>query len=395
MRRRQPTISADRARELWNASSAGAESSEMLECSLATPMYGGGVAAGQVDKAMPIRASGIRGQLRFWWRLLNNRNGRLSPKDLFREERELWGGLAGGDAKASMVGLRVQGEPAGRRLRPKSELRLPSYGLILEPGEDPCLLQEGYAFKAVISFDDRLDEGQRGRVRECIRWWASFGGVGARTRRGFGAVTASAHEPVSVDEVQALGGWMEVGPAAANASDAWQRAIERLEGFRQAPHGRGGGKGPGRSNWPEADTIRRKAGQWSLEPKHSVDGFFPRAAFGLPIVFHFKDKSDPSDATLEPAEKHDRMASPLILRPYFDGQAHRPLALLLPGWKERIGVTVALRGAAAGKGQSVAAWPADADNRKRLADQIEPMRGRGEDVLSAFMHYFKAQRNRS
>ncbi|MEI8633100.1 type III-B CRISPR module RAMP protein Cmr1 [Vibrio sp. PP-XX7] len=57
------------------------------QCTLVTPMYGGGVNAGEVDKEMPIRASAIRGQLRFWWRIA------CGPKDskaLF-EKRKLFG----------------------------------------------------------------------------------------------------------------------------------------------------------------------------------------------------------------------------------------------------------------------------------------------------------------
>ena len=42
----------------------------VYELRLATPMFGGGAVAGQVDPQMPIRPSGIRGQLRSWWRLL-------------------------------------------------------------------------------------------------------------------------------------------------------------------------------------------------------------------------------------------------------------------------------------------------------------------------------------
>jgi len=45
---------------------------------------------------------------------------------------------------------------------------------------------------------------------------------------------------------------------------------------------------------------------------------FPRAEFGLPIVFHFKDYEDPEDAELYPVvngEEKTRMSSPLILRP--------------------------------------------------------------------------------
>jgi CRISPR/Cas system CMR-associated protein Cmr1 (group 7 of RAMP superfamily) len=41
-----------------------------LDCQLITPLYGGGVKAHTIDESMPIRVSSIRGQLRFWWRLL-------------------------------------------------------------------------------------------------------------------------------------------------------------------------------------------------------------------------------------------------------------------------------------------------------------------------------------
>jgi CRISPR-associated protein Cmr1 len=50
------------------------------------------------------------------------------------------------------------------------------------------------------------------------------------------------------------------------------------------------------------------------------DNAYPRAEFGLPIIFHFKDANDPPDTQLYPVFpgpgkiKADRMASPLILR---------------------------------------------------------------------------------
>ncbi|MEJ2046041.1 MAG: type III-B CRISPR module RAMP protein Cmr1 [Reinekea sp.] len=42
---------------------------QTYECELVTPLYGGGIEAGVIDEEMPIRASSIRGQLRFWWRI--------------------------------------------------------------------------------------------------------------------------------------------------------------------------------------------------------------------------------------------------------------------------------------------------------------------------------------
>ena len=124
------------------------------------------------------------------------------------------------------------------------------------------------------------------------------------------------------------------------------------------------------------------------EPEHRARGFYPRAAFGLPIVFHFKDGEDPRDQVLNPVG-HDRMASPLILRPWFDGRQYRPVALLLPGWKERLNVSVRLDPADAKAKTSTPAWPEDSDERKRLAAQIQPMRDQdAADPLSAFMHFF-------
>ena len=78
------------------------------------------------------------------------------------------------------------------------------------------------------------------------------------------------------------------------------------------------------------------------------------------------------------------MASPLILRPYFDGARYQPLALLLPGWESRVSVPVALDSTHLGP-----AWPEDSRDRERLADLVPPMQGRGTDALTAFLHYFE------
>lgn len=79
---------------------------ESYECQLVTPLFGGGVVAGQVDRRMPIRASAIRGQLRFWWRLLASK--RLNnPEEIRAEEFALWGGL-GTPPQASRVWVEVE-----------------------------------------------------------------------------------------------------------------------------------------------------------------------------------------------------------------------------------------------------------------------------------------------
>lgn len=68
---------------------------------------------------------------------------------------------------------------------------------------------------------------------------------------------------------------------------------------------------------------------------HIPDDAFPRAEFGLPIVFHFQGQEEPPDTVLYPANGPDgkareRMASPVILKPlvFSDGKAV-PLILRL------------------------------------------------------------------
>ena len=431
MRQPNPNVQPEQAQAIWDAARpfAGSGPSERVvtaRCELITPMFGGGVKPGEVDREMPIRASGLRGQLRFWWRLLHRHRTGKESADLFAAESALWGGISSEGPRASRVTLQIKqatkrapgdlsasaspsSAPGSVQVVSKSKLDLPAYALILERGEDPELLNAGYTFDLVLRFRQAPPRQQQEEVLEALRWWASFAGVGARTRRGLGAVKVTGDDveltPVTADEVEARGGWMVTGQPASNATEAWKKAVCALQRFRQGAgvgRNRGQGQFPGRSRWPEPDTIRCATGTHATmhKPEHRARGFYPRAAFGLPIVFHFKDKDDPRDQVLNPGG-HDRMASPLILRPWFDGQRYRPIALLLPGWKERLSVSVRLDppGAAtsslsASPKPSSPAWPEDPDERKKRAAQIQPIHDqRAADPLSAFMRFFDERMN--
>ena len=78
-----------------------------IHCELVTPLHGGGVVARESDEKLPVRVTAIRGQLRFWWRLLAHQKWDLSGKSLREAEFRLWGGI-GEEAAASLVFLRVQ-----------------------------------------------------------------------------------------------------------------------------------------------------------------------------------------------------------------------------------------------------------------------------------------------
>ena len=398
MRRPSQNISPEIALAAWSAAQPGedTESAVTVNCRLITPMYGGGVKPGEVDRDLPIRASALRGQLRFWWRLLHGA-GKESA-DLFAAESALWGGISSNGAKASRVRVEVEGaRVSNQQLVCKRNSDTPPYALILERNEDPKLLKQDYSFDLVLHFKKGVTSSQRNGVMGALRWWASFGGVGARTRRGLGAVKVTGDNlaPATSEEVEARGGWMVVGQPTSKAIKAWKDAVCVLQRFRQgAGVGRNPGQGnlPGRSRWPEADTIRRTTKKHAPmhEPEHPVDGFYPRASFGLPLVFHFKDKTkgDPrgkdSDSLVLNPKGSERMASPLILRPYCDGEKYQPLALLMPGWERRVSISVHLD-----SNQKQPTWPEDPHERTKLAESIQPMDGRGSDALSAFMRYFQ------
>ena len=221
MRQPNPNVSPEQAQAIWDTarSSAGSEPRERVvtaRCTLVTPMFGGGVTAGEVDRDMPIRASALRGQLRFWWRLLHGAGGKSA--DPFGAESLLWGGISGNGPRASRVTLQVgqattrargnpspgsAGAPVGGRLSPRSRLDVPTYALIPEKGEDPELLEARHGFELVLRFGRTTTRPQQEGVLDALRWWASFAGVGARTRRGLGAVEATSDdvgsEPVTAE----------------------------------------------------------------------------------------------------------------------------------------------------------------------------------------------------
>lgn len=408
-------------------------------CRLVTPMYGGGVEAGQVDEAMPIRITAIRGQLRFWWRIAHRQrfmpDGRLDHKALYARERALWGGL--GDARslaASKVVLRLASPvkaavfaPAAKYARkndgtyksmPDWEPWAVAYALFPAQGKanrsgvqtpPPKLLKPGAEWTLDVNLHE-LDETDRGEVETALRWWASFGGVGARTRRGLGAV--------AVERLGPDGGWAPLPSISQQEAkeagltlvfrdkplddpiEAWKTAIAALRNFRQK-EGIGRNRGqqpdrPGRSRWPEADAIRRHTGTHAPQhaPEHPAGQRFPRAVFGLPIIFHFKDKDDPPDATLTPIDK-ERMASPLILRPYRQADGRwRAAALWLPhGHVARMALRLQVAGAAPldlPKGQW---WPLQGDEagRRSAAAAVYPIKltDGPTEPLTAFLKFFQ------
>lgn len=392
----------------------------VLSYELVTPMYGGGKESHKPDLAMPVRASAIRGQLRSWWRLLAS--AQYDAQTLRTEEFDLWGGPDKNTPKASRVMLqvrhvdKVKAEPwAKYDKKPDGRYRgLPTpqswanaaYALFPAQGkasgasiEQPPheLIKAGMTFELVISFSAPINSKQQELLWQSVRWWSQFGGLGARTRRGLGAIQLKQVSDASLKtillknidatEAQQYGCTLvKFNRPSGNATQAWTDGIAKLQKFRQGVDlGRNAGQQqnrPGRSRWPEADSIREVMRRCDPQhqPVHPARQSFPRAAFGLPIIFHFQSSTDPTDSSLNPivsGTKAERMSSPVILRPTDDGQSRwYATALLLPH-KHVQELKLEL------SGKDVPYWSAN------KASQVRPIANyNSTNALDAFMNYF-------
>lgn len=342
------------------------------EYQLITPLFGGGATPKEADPVTIIRATEIRGHLRFWWRAC--RSGQFIDVAAMKEvEDAIWGAAyKKGDepipqertvqitVEVLNVGtpikpFRIEKDKKGRN-QAKPNAGVPPYAAFpllpdqieLKKPQAQIHIQdvlENASFRLTLSFpqDNQKD------IEAALWAWETFGGLGARTRRGFGALHLLKIDGADYDDLPSINeikGWLEekmsvhVKPGAApvgtphlgqniqlaftgptrESKEAWRILIKRLSEFRQTPYGRDGS-----SLWPEAEAIRE-----ITKNGHSARKF-PRAAFGLPIIFHFIE-GDPVDTTLQGAEQeHDRLASPLILRPLKckDGQIVKAVGVAL------------------------------------------------------------------
>jgi len=392
------------------------------EYKLITPLFGGGVTPGEADPVTVVRGAEIRGQLRFWWRAC--RAGQFGG-DLGRMkalEDQLWGAastakrprpsqvqiavevVSGGKADSPFeVGRSKKGDP---QIRPRQGSVVPAYAAFpLQPTQEEASIgmqtksvRVGVRFILTISFP--ID---RRREVEAALWaWETFGGIGARTRRGFGALqcmrmnsqdvlappcnqakqrinealkrfVAEGRWPEDVPHLrQTMGTQLRITTADRSPVAAWDYLIRKLQAFRQA---RDGKYGP--SLWPEPNAIRsltqgRVAGERPLIKK------FPRAQFGLPIIFHFAHGGEPGDTTLKGPGGLERIASPLILRPLACADGAVGLALILQT------PSIASEKLELEEKDKKSPHSVDASLTSKEATQIPPLGGK-TDVLKVFL----------
>ncbi len=429
-----------------------------------TPMFGGGVVLNQAaphhkehDALTPVRPAAVRGALREWWRRVCGfkADGSPLPRDLLvARERALWGWATTTEVPGrGWVAITVTSQPTPQAFpvyvdarRANAGMEGLAYGAFpLTPARGAGTTSSGTLTQMAGTFGVRLTAHElsdlerglparraagfqpaqpvrpaqlmdaaraawgddplpkmRAEVERAWLAWTTFGGLGGRTRRGFGAIAAAEGAPPWQEVASKLGwsDWIVNGPSDQDAIVALNLGLNRLRAFRQGVGvGRNPGKQqnrPGRSRWPEPDLIRRLTRRQAHQhpPQHPVQKA-PRAAFGLPIVFHFNpnDAGDPPDMTLVPAQG-DRLASPIILRPVPSPGGYTCVALWLP---RRGPLADDLRELAFTSGQRQRYAASGLLTPKEFAD-VRPLRAHGpqagsgpDDVLAAFFTFFRGK----
>lgn len=344
-----------------------------------TYVFGGGVKVREHEKhcdpVTPVRVASIRGQLRFWWRACNP--GRCKTvEELRQREGEIWGTTS--QASSVEVVLREKVSPPGvvpvfeyndrNRLVTRTGMKDIAYGAFpLQPSREeqrarskpwPLFDYGERTFTLRFTYPEEYQED----VKAALWAWETFGGLGGRTRRGFGAIVrVDAHGTASLESELAkyrenpqIAGVPSLhrarfavgGAPSATPLESWKAGLGLLQRIRQGPgFGRNeplrdSRKPAGRSRWPEPDEIRRLTGRSAVlhrRPEVEVSRF-PRAVFGMPIVFHFHPGSpdepgSDGDPDMKPLQLKpvgfERYASPLIIRPIVDGTRFRTAALVL------------------------------------------------------------------
>lgn len=386
----------------------GSSEERVYEIELITPMYGGGVVAGVNEQERPIRVPSIRGQLRFWWRATRG-TAFTSLEELKKREAAIWGSTE----RSSPTWVRVACDSYNQVRERAANYGFEKYG------------PETYAlFPAVNNGQNLVKEGLKFTVSlrclkehevdvHCAVWaWVNFGGLGARTRKGCGALFCRELAPKNA---QTFGAWLKenlqrygvtssavaklpylskkilFGKAEGAALTAWSKGLATIKEFRQGKgfaRGKGSEGRPGRSYWPEPDTIRRALK--SHAPRHAPDASkpdgFPRALFGLPIVFHFKDEREGDPSTEAYPKGKKRMASPVLMRPLRtqDNQVI-PAVVFLEGTRPDV---IELKDCPRTFSSK------EIINPKFATYSSSPMKGRSEsgDALEAFQNYLVKER---
>lgn len=359
-----------------------------LRAALLTPAFVGGAEPRRVDEHMPLRPSTVRGLLRAWFRagaasvLWPQRPTNDAQESAVEAIRQAETALFGDTKRASTV---VVLPPKGGVIRSftSSEIdpaarpgvRYLGYGLFEDRQGDPQALTTEPAKPIALTLGVRREVAGVAELLSATVWlWVAVGGVGARSRRGFGSIElleggealrwpkSLCERPNTHRELvdQLLHGldWAtdvfrkelpRLTSHPLETGDGPHRALRSLDGIGNvtvlpvdAPNGLEALDRAGRLFRDFRSTLqRRRLGMPPLPDYFTVKtaiqsrrapSTIDRAAFGLPLPFYFRSLGG-AKATFYP-EAGDRLASPLHFRVHALGQGpnrHHVVSLINMG----------------------------------------------------------------
>jgi len=163
-----------------------------FECETVTPMF----LAGADGRTPELRPPSIKGSMRFWWRAMN---GHLSIGELRGAESKIFGGT-GENGRKSAITIRVPPQKlrSSKNKFPNHPVKVKSFNInILEYlayGTFKYKKVQGNVFtRNYIKSDQKfliiinVHSKLKGEIINSLQILSTFGGLGSRSRNGFGA----------------------------------------------------------------------------------------------------------------------------------------------------------------------------------------------------------------
>jgi CRISPR type III-B/RAMP module RAMP protein Cmr1 len=278
-----------------------------------TPAIAGGA---DPKQRAEIRPASIRGQLRWWFRVLGGFKSQSGA--LRNRENEVFGSISDGNLRASPLVIRVAAPPVSSPPQTMEDLRaaqFPEKGYLLWPlrrQEDArATLPAGSKFELRVLW--KGPSNQWADVLALISVFSHLGSLGFRGRRAMGALAATSVIPLaqalshfatpstisvkalgatgSDHAIKELGGWLKSWRAYGRTRDN-PRPEQRMPGF----------------NWAKSDHDLGAAILSGNQPRTPA---MYRAALGLPLNQRFQG----GGLDWKPSGS-GRFASPVLLRPH-------------------------------------------------------------------------------
>ena len=354
---------------------------------IVTPMFLGG-ARGQAPE---LRPPSIKGALRFWWRAsswgrcLADAGGDVNAglRLLHSREGRLFGSAAvedrGGQGVFRLRAFAQETLRVGRPVEPRTgQAYLLGQGLFdRNEGCTREALLAGQRFDVLVGFRRNAGEEERGEIERALLLWGMLGGLGSRSRKGYGSIALEALEGANRQVPQNLGEIESMLPelvdpmptgrppltafSTASRIDCSLRGPDPMTLLEQVgtemkmyrSWGLGGSvegvRGDKGTNWP-----RMAEGNFPVDHDYAlaaatgegVRGLPTRIIFGLPHSYYFSSAQG-ARVSYEPQAGYDnkkRRASPLLIHIHrFPDRSCAVLQSLLPALFLPQGLEIAVK----------------------------------------------------